>query len=177
MPYLARDLARSAPPPPRPGERPLRVGVVWAGSAGHAENLSRSCPAEALLPLREVPGVEVVSLQKFEDPAEAARNPFPDAVAGCNDFLDTAKVVAGLDLVISVDTAVAHLAGAMARPLWLLLPKNAEWRWLLDRDDTPWYPTARLFRQPERNDWPGLIAAVARELAQVVQTGKGLLPS
>ncbi len=177
VPYLARELARTAPPPPRPGERPLRVGVVWAGSGAHAENRARSCPAEALLPLREVPGVEVVALQKFERPEEAERNPFPDAVAGCKDFLDTAGVVAGLDLVVSVDTAVAHLAGAMARPLWLLLPKNAEWRWLLERADTPWYPTARLFRQARANDWAELGGRVARELAEAARTGHGLLPS
>lgn len=177
VPYLARELASAAPPPPKPGERPLRVGVVWAGSGAHTENLARSCPVEALQPLREIPGVELVSLQKFEGTGDAARGSLPDAVAGCNDFLDTAKVVAQLDLVISVDTAAAHLAGALGRPLWLLLPKNAEWRWLLGRDDSPWYPTARLFRQPERNDWPGLIAHVARELAEAVRTGKGVLPS
>ncbi|MDE1170508.1 MAG: tetratricopeptide repeat-containing glycosyltransferase family protein [Verrucomicrobium sp.] len=168
VPYLGASLSGS----PRTG--PLRVGIVWAGSGDHAENRARSCPPEALLPLRDVPGVEIVSLQKLEPSAPPP--PFPDAVGACRDFLDTARVVAGLDLVLAVDTAVGHLAGAMGKPLWLLLPRHAEWRWLIDRETTPWYPTARLMRQPARGDWVGLIARVARELEEAARTGAGLLP-
>ena len=82
------------------------------------------------------------------------------------DFADTAAVVAQLDLVIAVDTAVAHLAGAMGKPVWILLPFVVDWRWLLDRDDRPWYPNARLFRQPRIGDWDSVIARLQRELAQ-----------
>ena len=117
--------------------------------------------------LRDLPGVELVSLQKFkgEDPVPG-EIPFPNAVAGCRDFLDTARVVADLDLVISVDTAVAHLAGAMGKPLWLLLPCHAEWRWLLDRTDSPWYPTARLLRLARPGDWEELRERLARALVE-----------
>ncbi|SDT99916.1 Tetratricopeptide (TPR) repeat [Verrucomicrobium sp. GAS474] len=150
---------------------PLRVGIVWAGSAAHVEDRSRSCPVEALVPLTRVEGVEFVGLQKFE-PGKGGNYPFPNAVAECRDFLDTARVVAGLDLVISVDTSVAHLAGGMGKPLWLLLPCHAEWRWLLDRETSPWYPTARLFRQPRPGDWEGLAERLAGELAILAEEKK-----
>ncbi len=153
------------------GDGPLRVGIAWAGSAAHVEDRTRSCPVAALLPLREVEGVEVVGLQKFEKPPEGGM-PFPDAVAACRDFLDTARVVAGLDLVISVDTSVAHLAGGMGKPLWLLLPHHAEWRWLLDRETSPWYPTARLFRQPRPGAWEDVAERLRAELGALVRARK-----
>jgi len=163
VPYLGRSL----PARVRPPGAPLRVGIVWAGSPTHAEDRVRSFPVEMFTSLRDLPGVELVSLQKFkgEDPVPG-EIPFPNAVAGCRDFLDTARVVADLDLVISVDTAVAHLAGAMGKPLWLLLPCHAEWRWLLDRTDSPWYPTARLLRLARPGDWEELRERLARALVE-----------
>ncbi len=162
VPYLGSDL----PARVRAPGAPLRVGIVWAGSPTHAEDRVRSFPVELFASLRNIPGVEMVSLQKFkgEDPAPG-QIPFVNAVAGCRDFLDTAKVLAGLDLVISVDTSVAHLAGAMGKPLWLLLPRHAEWRWLLDRTDSPWYPTARIFRLARPGDWEELRDRLAQALA------------
>ena len=113
-----------------------------------------------------MPGVSFVSLQKGRAGAEP---PPPglalhDWTAELDDFADTAALVAGLDLVVSVDTAVAHLAGALGRPVWLLNRFDSEWRWLLGRSDSPWYPTLRQFRQPSYGDWPGAIAALATAL-------------
>ena len=115
-------------------------------------------------PLARLPGVSFYSLQKGEQ-AGQARNPptgleLIDWTEDLHDFADTAALIANLDLVISVDTAVAHLAGAMGRPVWLLLPFIPDWRWLLDREDSPWYPTMRLFRQKAAGQWDDVIARV-----------------
>jgi ADP-heptose:LPS heptosyltransferase len=99
----------------------------------------------------------------------------PDVLAGCIDFFDTAEVVAGLDLVITVDTAVAHLAGAMGRPVWLLLANTPDWRWGLGSETTPWYPTARLFRQSFAGGWGELMERVALELELFVEAQRGSL--
>ena len=122
----------------------------------------------ALRALWDVPGVRFFSLQRgvLE---EAEGQPFEDRLAQDGDFAVTASVVAELDLVIAVDTAVAHLAGALGRPLWLLLPKIADWRWLVDREDSPWYPTARLFRQETEGEWKPVVERVAAELAALVR--------
>jgi len=125
------------------------VGLVTKGNPGHWNDANRSAPDAAAQALRALPGV--VSL----DPADT----------GARDMRDTADIVDGLDLVISVDTSVAHLAGAMGKPCWLLLPHKADWRWLRERADTPWYPSMRLFRQPAPGDWTSVIAEVRRELA------------
>jgi ADP-heptose:LPS heptosyltransferase len=115
-----------------------------------------------------VKGVTFYSLQKGEAAAQA-RTPPPgialvDLTKEIKNFADTAALIANLDLVISVDTAAAHLAGAMARPVWTLLPFLPDWRWMLDREDSPWYPTMRLFRQARRGDWAGVVERVAGEL-------------
>jgi len=150
------------------GEAP-RVGLVWSGKPTHKNDHNRSIALARLAPLLLKPGFQFVSLQKeIRDADRAALRKFPallrldDALA---DFADTAAVVAALDLVITVDTAVAHLAGAMGKPVWILLPAIGDWRWLLERDDSPWYPSARLFRQPHIGDWGSVIARVGRELA------------
>ncbi|HLI10812.1 MAG TPA: tetratricopeptide repeat protein [Alphaproteobacteria bacterium] len=168
IPYLGADPVRAAhwraalPPG-------FRVGLAWAGRPEHHNDRNRSLPFAALRPLLSTPGVQFVSLQKppAEDAAAAATDAAPPLRLGSRltDFAETAAVIAGLDLVIAVDTAVAHLAGALGRPCWLLLPSPADWRWLLGRADSPWYPTLRLYRQAIPGDWDGVVARVARDLA------------
>jgi ADP-heptose:LPS heptosyltransferase len=126
-------------------------------------------PPAALAPLAGVKGVRFFSLQKSKE-GEQAKNPPPgldlvDLTAEIKDFADTAALMANLDLIITVETAVAHLAGAMGRPVWTMIPFVPDWRWLLDREDSPWYPTMRLFRQTARGDWEGVAKRVAKELA------------
>jgi tetratricopeptide (TPR) repeat protein len=147
----------------------LRAGLVWAGNPrSHAPALSivdrrRSISADLLAPLFDVPGVHFFSLQK-EGPAAPAEFPLTDVMSEMGDFADTASLVANLDLVISVDTAVAHLAAALGKPVWLLDRFDACWRWLTGRDDSPWYPGLRIFRQPRPGDWPSVIERVQAEL-------------
>jgi tetratricopeptide (TPR) repeat protein len=160
--------------PPRP---PLRVGIVWAGNAGlgskthNPVDQQRSLPLSALAPLARIPGVALISLQK--GPAAAQAHPPPDGIrvhdwtGELTDFADTAALVACLHLVITVDTSVAHLAGALGRPVWLLNRHHPDWRWLLGREDSPWYPTLRQFRQTTRGDWAPVIAAVTGSLARM----------
>ncbi|MBN8929146.1 MAG: tetratricopeptide repeat protein [Rhodospirillales bacterium] len=157
-----------------PAASALRVGVAWAGSA-HADDAGaqvidrrRSLPPAALLPLARVPGLRLVSLQKHE-PDRAPPPPelgLFDPMAGISDMADTAALIAQLDMVVSADTAVAHLAGAMGVPVALLSRSDSCWRWLQDRDDSPWYPTLRLYRQPSPGDWATPVARVAADLAQ-----------
>jgi len=139
------------------------VGLCWAGGARYQHDLRRSLPAEVLMPLADVPRVRWVSLQKAA--SQEPNLPLVDWTAELDDFADTAALITMLDLVITVDTAVAHLAGALGRPVWLLNRFGGDWRWLLDRDDSPWYPTLRQFRQPALHDWASVIARVRCELA------------
>ncbi len=151
------------------------VGLAWAGNPAHGNDHNRSLPsartASLLAPLLATPDARFVSLQVGEASGAAvalASEGLIDWTAELGDFTDTAALIEALDLVISVDTAVAHLAGALARPIWLLVPAIPEWRWLIERDDSPWYPTLRLFRQPVAGDWPGVIDRVAASLAEFV---------
>ncbi len=143
-----------------------KVGVVWAGSAGYRNDRYRSLPARALASLAGLPGVRLYNLQL---PAAAddlaAIGEICDLTGRIRDFSDTAALIEELDLVVSVDTAVAHLAAAMGKPVWLLLPFSCEWRWLSGRSDSPWYPSVAIYRQPSFGDWEGVIAAVAADLA------------
>jgi tetratricopeptide (TPR) repeat protein len=145
-----------------------RIGLVWAGNRGHHNNRNRSIALERLAPLLAVPGIDWIALQtEIADDDRAVLDAHPEATNlgdALLDFGDTAAVMASLDLVVSVDTAAVHLAGAMAKPVWVLLPFSPDWRWLLDRRDSPWYPTAKLFRQPSPGDWDSVIAEVVREL-------------
>jgi tetratricopeptide (TPR) repeat protein len=146
-----------------------RVGIAWAGSPTNSNDHNRSIALRHLASILPIPGVELVSIQK--DVGENDRELLHGSAHimmhvgdELEDFADTAAVISQLDLVVSVDTAVAHLAGAMARPVWLLVPFAPDFRWMLDREDSPWYPTARLFRQPGIGDWDGVLARVRREL-------------
>ncbi|GLU31841.1 hypothetical protein Busp01_16830 [Trinickia caryophylli] len=145
----------------------MRIGLAWSGNAEHRNDRARSLPLAALDPLMSL-GVEWVSLQKGvreRDWATLAAMPIRTFDAQLTDFSETAALMLSLDLVIAVDTAVAHLAGALAVPVWILLPYLAEWRWLNGRSDSPWYPSARLFRQPARGRWDAAIDAVRSALA------------
>ena len=146
-----------------------RIGLVWSGKPSHKNDHNRSVALSRLEPLLAVPGVSFVSLQREYREAELpalATLPILRLDEAITDFADTAAVIGELDLVIAVDTAVAHLAGALGRPLWLLLSHIQDWRWMHDRADSPWYPSARLFRQSQIGDWDDVIAAVAQELAE-----------
>lgn len=151
----------------------LRVGLVWRGNPRHANDRARSLPGLAsLAPLWAVPGVRFFSLQKPSSTSPAAApppdQPLVDLAPQLGDFADTAALIAGLDLVISVDTAVAHLAGALGLRCWVLLPaRRADWRWLEGRTDSPWYPDLRLFRQARHDDWSAVVASVAKALEEL----------
>ena len=143
-----------------------RIGLCWAGNPENRNDRYRSIPLEKLVPLASAGSFEFHSLQLGPAAAERERVPAPSLVnhePALKDFADTAALIEQLDLVITVDTSVAHLAGALAKPTWLLLPTAPDWRWLLERTDSPWYPTARLFRVTQ--DWDQLISQLASELA------------
>ncbi|TAE11595.1 MAG: tetratricopeptide repeat protein [Oscillatoriales cyanobacterium] len=151
-------------------DRNLKVGIVWAGNPKHRKNMQRSCGLSQFLPLLDVSGVTFYSLQKEVLEADRALlngTPIVDLSPHFGDLADTAAAIAKLDLVITVDTAVAHLAGALGKPVWVLLAFSPDWRWLLEREDSPWYPSARLFRQRERGGWEGVFARVAEALGAV----------
>jgi tetratricopeptide (TPR) repeat protein len=152
-----------------PQPRRRRIGIAWAGNPAFKGDRTRSIGLARLLPLLSAAGVEFLSLQRDlrEGDRDILRNHSDVIQVGdaMEDFGDTAAIMASLDLVISSDTAVAHLAGALGRPVWVLLQYVADWRWLLGRSDSPWYPTARLCRQPDIGDWESLISQVMRELS------------
>ncbi|MDO9709544.1 tetratricopeptide repeat protein [Paracraurococcus lichenis] len=168
--YLAADPALRAawaarlPPAGRP-----RIGLVWRGNPGHRNDRNRSMPLPALLPLlREEAAWIGLQRDLAAGEAEVLREAGLTSLLGdaFADFADTAAVVDQLDLVITVDTSVAHLAAALGRPTWIVLPRNPDWRWLLDRADSPWYPSVRLFRQREAGDWSGPVETMRQALRQ-----------
>jgi tetratricopeptide (TPR) repeat protein len=175
IPYLAHDPAGAARWAERLAGLPgLKVGVVWAGDthagrpAGAAVDRRRSLRLAQLAPLARVPGLSFISLQKGP-PAEQAADPplglrLTDFTAELTDFADTADLIAALDLVIAVDTAVAHLAGALGKPVWILSRYEGDWRWLNGREDSPWYPTARLFHQRSAGAWDEVVERLAAAL-------------
>jgi tetratricopeptide (TPR) repeat protein len=144
----------------------FRVGIVWAGRKKPDPN--RTCPFQFLAPLAGMPGISFYSLQLREN--DAPNEPVSDGPALIDltqeiaDFGDTAALIANLDLVISIDTGVVHLSGALGKETWVILPHAADWRWMLDREDSPWYPTMRLFRQKSPGDWPGVVARLVKAL-------------
>jgi Flp pilus assembly protein TadD len=145
----------------------FRVGLVWAGNPDHKNDHNRSMTLRMLAPLLDC-DVQFVSLQKGvrdQDRAFLAeRSDIVDLTPHLTDFSETAALISCLDLVITVDTSVAHLAGALGAPVWTMVPFNPDWRWLLNRDDSPWYQSMRLFRQPKRGDWASVVDNVRREL-------------
>ena len=166
VPYLAAPPEAGPGLPDCPEGTRLRVGIAWAGSRTNTNDRNRSCRLRQFEPLLSIPGVAFFSLQKDEAAAELAGTSVRDLSGGLGDFADTAAIVGQLDLVVSVDTAVVHVAGALAKPVWVLVPFSPDWRWMRDRDDSPWYPTLRLFRQPALGDWASVFATVAGELGR-----------
>ena len=160
-----------------PVDGSLRVGIAWQGQMEAERNWARgrSIPLAALEPLASLPGVRLISLQTGPGAAQLDSVGFADRIlsfgegldAGPGAFMDTAAIIMSLDLVISSDSAVAHLAGALGVPVWVALHTTSEWRWLLDRSDSPWYPTMRLFRQPAAGDWQAVVSEICLALSEL----------
>ncbi len=150
----------------------LKVGLVWAGSPTNTDDRNRSCDLKNFFKLSQIPGVKLYGLQKGEKITQVDELSNGTVVTNfggkLKDFADTAGLIETLDLLISVDTAAAHLAGAMGKPVWILLPFAPDWRWRLKRKDSPWYPTMRLFRQPSRGNWEAVFQRVVQELRKLL---------
>lgn len=145
----------------------LKVGIVWSGGHLYKKNQSRSCPLVHFQPLLPLPDIAYYSLQKGiaqTNLSELGWTQVQDLSSQLHDMAETAAAIAQLDLVITVDTSIAHLAGALGKPVWVLLTFQPDWRWMLHREDTPWYPTMRLFRQSKPNDWQGVLDRVVQAL-------------
>ena len=155
--------------PPKDGK--LRIGLVWGGNPANKTNHKRSIALSDFAPLAKVPNLQVVSLQKGAASSQAAAPPadldWIDLTSQINDFVDTAGLIMNLDLVVTVDTSVAHLAGALGKPVWTLITSVPDWRWLRTGDRTAWYPTMRLFRQPAAGDWTTVVDNVVEELTKL----------
>ena len=168
-PYLVPDIDRVAAWRERLGTHGRRIGIAWQGNPIAAAERGRSIPLREYLPLAQVPGVRLISLQKQHGLEQLASAPEglrietlgDDFDAGPDAFIDTAAVMQCLDMVITSDTSVAHLAGALGRPVWVAVQHVPDWRWLLEGEDCLWYPTMRLFRQTRRSDWAGVFARMA----------------
>ena len=168
-PYLFAEPERVTAWKARIGPSGFRIGINWQGFPGRFEDKGRSLPLAAFAPLAAVPGVRLISLQKNEGERQIAAAGFAvetlDGLdTGPDGFLDTAAVMETLDLIVTSDTSIAHLAGALARPVWVALRRVPDWRWMLDRGDSPWYPTMRLFRQAVDGDWGTVLAAMQKAL-------------
>jgi hypothetical protein len=173
LPYLRADPARVARWRTRIDRlaptRYQRIGITWAGRPTHNNDVNRSATLNTFATIADLPNTALVSLQK--GPAQAqcgnyyGRAPLINLSAEIEDFDDTAAIIETLDLLVTVDTSVAHLAAAMGKPVWIMLPYAPDWRWLLDRDDTPWYPSVRLFRQTEPRRWDDVMARIADGVA------------
>lgn len=158
LPYLRADAQKVAAWRDRlANSAGVRVGLVWAGNPQHSNDRNRSCPLHFLHPLLTMPGVSWFSLQKGAASADAAAAPLTDVAADLHSYADSAALLQALDLLVCVDTSVGHLAGALGRPVWMLLPFAPDWRWQEAREDSPWYPSLRLFRQSAAGDWKGVV--------------------
>jgi hypothetical protein len=146
----------------------IQIGLHWAGNPNYRADRERSTHLQTFLPLLKIPKIQWISLQKGAPALEIHQIPAEirpiDACSRDRDLADTAAVIQPLDLILTTDSAVAHLAAAMGKPLWLLLPWQSDWRWMQHRLDTPWYPQVRLFRQSSPHNWPELIRRVSTEL-------------
>jgi hypothetical protein len=171
IPYIFPEQSRIQEWQPRFCGPKLNIGIAWAGNSDHGLNRYRSCHPRLFSELRRITYARFFSLQK----GPHALSSFPafswpeltDLDPGILDFDDTAAIIANLDLVVTVDTSVAHLAGAMGKPVWLVLSATPDWRWMLNRADSPWYPSMRLFRQAELGDWTSAFKNVLEALKQV----------
>ena len=180
VPYLAPEAPLETLWRKRIDAAGFKIGVVWQGNPDPEADQARSFPLAALAPLAAIDGVRLISLQKGYGEEQLGRLPpdmrvetlDPHFDGGPDAFVDTAAAMAVLDLIVSCDTSIAHLAGALARPVWVALKSDAEWRWMRDRTDSPWYPTMRLFRQARRGAWSDVFAAMARDVAAIVN-GRG----
>jgi hypothetical protein len=154
----------------------LNVGISWAGNPNNYNDRNRSCTLKDLDALFDIPNVKFYSLQKGE-PVKQIYARADDKVIDLDVLMDsmdtTAAAVEVMDLVISVDTSIAHLAGAMNKPTWIMLPFLPDWRWMLDREDSPWYPTVRLFRQVKEKDWSSVVSNIKSELLKLVKEKYG----
>jgi len=168
VPYIHADPRKVAYWRQKLPQTEFKVGITWAGSPAHSKDHARSCSLQYFTPLTHLVGVRLFALQKgpaakdVQDLTEQL--PISNLADQCEDFADTAAVIQNLDLVISVDTAVLHLAGATAKAVWALLPFVPDWRWMLHRQDSPWYPTMKLFRQSKPGDWSSVFCAVREQL-------------
>jgi tetratricopeptide (TPR) repeat protein len=187
VPYLHADPFKAAEwgqrlalPDARGDARALRVGLVWAGNAKHANDRKRSVALKQLSALTGVEGIAFYSLQKGPVSEELSAAMEKQGIVDLNehleDFTDTAAILANLDLVISVDTSVVHLAGAMGKPVWVLVPRVSDWRWLRDRADSPWYPTMRLFRQSKIGAWDDVLERIEQALRALLDARAALNP-
>ena len=172
VPYLSAEPGRIARWRDQIGPDGLKIGIAWQGNPGRTEDLGRSIPLRAFAALSSLPGVRLISLQKNDGTEQlgegfAVETLGADFDAGADGFLDTAAAMMSLDLVITSDTSIAHLAGALGRPVWVALRLVPDWRWQLGRADSPWYPTMRLFRQTERGEWDPVFAAMREALARI----------
>jgi len=175
VPYLAAPKEKVKKWRARLGDEPFKIGIGWAGNPAFRYDFDRSILLKNILPICDVAGARFFSIQKElrESDAEVL-SANPDIVHlgnELNDFQDTAAVMESLDLVICSDTSIVNLAGALGRPVWVLLSSNPDWRWLLDRTDSPWYPSARLFRQTKNGDWSSVVTEVRAELERLFASG------
>lgn len=175
-PYLRADSSRATQWAERLGKNGFKVGLVWQGNPAHARDRWRSIPLAELAPLATVPGVRLISLQKQPGDAQLPEVTFRDRIeivsdaadASADALLEAAAIVANLDLVVTVDTMMAHLAGALGKPVWVAVETVPDWRWLMNRPDTPWYPTMRLFRQRTAGDWALVVQEITAALREAV---------
>ncbi|MDP6590111.1 MAG: tetratricopeptide repeat protein [Alphaproteobacteria bacterium] len=168
--YLGADAARGKKFARLLDDERLNVGIVWAGKPSHRNDRNRSAGIEPFIDLLGTPGAAFHSLQvgprASDIGATRCAGLIRDHAPRLRDFADTAALVAALDLVISVDTSVCHLAGALGKPCWVVIPYTPDWRWLMGREDSPWYPSLRLFRQPSFGDWPGVFDRLGEALEE-----------
>lgn len=168
VPYLEADPREVQAWSQRLSPKHLNVGLVWAGRPGLEYDTYRSTSLNMLEPLTHIEGISLFSLQRGDAAQQLDQSPLKakiqDLEQWCSDMNDSAAAIAALDVVVTVDTSIAHLTGALAKPVWIMLPFLPDWRWLLQGTSSPWYPTARLFRQSTPGDWPGVVQNVAREL-------------
>ena len=175
IPYLSAEPDRVTRWKERTGAHGFKIGIGWQGNPNGQDN-HKDIPLEEFLPLTRIPQVRLISLQYRDGVDQLARLPGDvkietlgdDFDSGPDAFIDTAAVMANLDLIISSCTSIPHLAGALGRPTWIVLKHVPDWRWLLDREDSPWYPTMRLFRQPKRDDWTSVFSKIERELRSLL---------